>query len=91
MDEIKNTEVFKNIVSRRGFLKSAAVMSAILFVSGTQAIPEYFWSEKNEENLYWLVNEDACYAMEELSPEGFYFGSHPGDGACIGWFEFDSD
>lgn len=65
MDNIKKSKRFNIIVSRRGFLKSAAVLSAILFVSGAQAIPKYFWSGKNEDNLSHLL------FSPEFVPEGY--------------------
>jgi hypothetical protein len=31
--------------------------------------------------------DEAYNKMNELSPEGYYFGSHPGNGSDIGWFK----
>ena len=45
------------------------------------------------ENPWW-DSEDACYMSEELfnvmneySPEGHYFGAHPGDGSDFGYWK----
>lgn len=35
------------------------------------------------------VWEAAFSYFESLAPEGYYFGSQEGDGACIGWFHYD--
>lgn len=51
MDKNKTVEGFKSTISRRGFLKSAVVLSATSFVSGAKIIPMHFWSERNEESL----------------------------------------
>ena len=50
----------------------------------------YFPPEKWEEAQY-LLNEDVFYFLEELAPEGYYFGSLPGDGSHFGWWPYDED
>jgi len=39
---------------------------------------------------YWLVQE-LQESLSNLAPEGFYFGSHYGDGADFGWWREDSE
>ena len=50
--------------------------------------------EKVGQNNSWWDSEEACEIAEELmdtlqeyAPEGHYFGSHPGDGSDIGYWE----
>ena len=46
-----------------------------------------------DSDLFW-THTDVVYLMEDLfdeldilSPEGFYFGAHPGDGSDFGFWE----
>ena len=43
-----------------------------------------------EDRGYGLV-QDLQSALNHLTPEGFYFGSHYGDGADFGWWREDSE
>lgn len=51
------------------------------------------WEKIEKEEDWWgescgyLLNEDMFDAMNELAPEGYYFGSHPGDGSDYGYWE----
>ncbi len=45
------------------------------------------WWESDEATH--LLHEDIFDAMDKLSPRGYYFGSHPGDGALIGYWSVD--
>ena len=47
-------------------------------------IPTEWW-ETDEANF--LLNETIYDAMQDLAPEGYYFGSNPGDGALFGYWE----
>ena len=33
--------------------------------------------------------EDWSDLLDSVAPEGYYFGAHPGDGACMGFFPFE--
>ena len=39
--------------------------------------------------IYWYFHEELYRLMRDLAPEGFYFGSSEGDGACIGYFKHE--
>ena len=47
-----------------------------------------FWAS---DDAYFLLNEDLFNWLQVVAPEGFYFGSHPGDGACFGFWEIEED
>lgn len=41
------------------------------------------------EEMSWIVNEVAWDAMNEIAPDSYYFGAHPGDGANYGFWLID--
>lgn len=43
------------------------------------------------ELLSWIVHEDMWDAMDEIAPEGYFFGAHPGDGADYGFWRTIED
>lgn len=54
------------------------------------------WDEANQkddqETKSYIINEDLFDILNNIAPEGTYFGSHPGDGSDMGfWSEEDSE
>lgn len=44
----------------------------------------------SEETAQWLIDE-AIDALNEVAPEGYYFGSHEGDSSDLGWWEHETE
>jgi|SRR6185295_4784135 len=45
-------------------------------------------SEDDAEEMY---QTDIIDLLNSIAPDGCYFGGHPGDGADIGFWEYDHD
>lgn len=48
-------------------------------------------ASKEDEHASWFLHEDLFPAMDDLSPEGHYFGAHPGDGSDFGYWRIEED
>jgi hypothetical protein len=46
--------------------------------------------EEHKDDAYWLM-EALDDHLNEFAPAGTYFGSSDGDGACFGFWEFESE
>jgi hypothetical protein len=49
------------------------------------------WSEADEENQEWILNEDMWDLLNEWAPENCYFGSSMGNGSDFGFWEIDEE
>lgn len=41
----------------------------------------------DSEDISYFLNEELWEIMESYAPEGYYFGSHPGDGSDYGYWK----
>lgn len=63
--------------------------------AGFSALPSY---AQEDDSSDWWDSEDAGWLLEslfdalnELAPEGYYFGAHPGDGSDFGFWACEED
>jgi hypothetical protein len=47
--------------------------------------------DNKQEDANYLWNEDIFNYFNNISPNGYYFGSSIGDGACIGFFKIEEE
>jgi len=52
------------------------------------------WSYADDEDTLskvdWILGEDICNLLNEIAPDFFSFGSHPGDGADYGYWMYEN-
>lgn len=65
------------------FMEEIREIDITLFEKLNRVLQEIGNSE--EEKDYFLC-ENLFYALESYAPDGYYFGSHPGDGSDFGWW-----
>lgn len=48
-------------------------------------------TESDWDEVSWYLNEDLFDLLNEIAPDGTYFGAHPGDGADFGFWQFEEE
>ena len=66
-----------------GSLILADIVAGIWHLVPAKPLKEFDAAEPDSSDAY-MIYEDIEYAMDEIAPDGCYFGAHPGDGADIG-------
>ena len=49
------------------------------------------WPEGFDEDAAWEILDDMISALNDICPEGVYFGAHIGDGSDFGFWEMESE
>jgi len=48
-------------------------------------------SESRDDDYNYYLLEDLFDALNDIAPKGCYFGSHPRDGACFGFWDIGDE
>ena len=49
------------------------------------------WPEGFDEDTAWEILDDMISALNDICPEGVYFGAHYGDGSDFGFWEIEPE
>lgn len=85
----------QNVTVSSGTLRTEDLLQAFIEYIPEEEYPEIHSEYESitdfdsEEAGYFL--QDVVMVMYELAPVGYYFGAHPGDGACFGFWEIEED
>lgn len=44
------------------------------------------YTDESQEDASWILNESIWDLLNDIAPDFTYFGAHPGDGACYGFW-----
>jgi hypothetical protein len=96
----------KQIVNFTGTVSEGTMRPEDLIPAFMEVLQQ-FWPERAEgiteeysndanfdydsEDADWMLNESLFDALNEIAPEGCYFGSHPGDGVDYGFWTDEED
>jgi len=74
-----------------GTMIAEDVFSAIESLLPESIVEEFWAAEEDSEDRMYILNEYAWDHMNDIAPEGTYFGAHPGDGSDFGFWSYDDD
>lgn len=78
---------WENVSLSSGTMLEDDIFNAIKDLLPKKMITEYE-NSKNEFEKSEYLNEDIWLYLNDISPEGFYFGAHLGNGSDFGFWEF---
>jgi hypothetical protein len=95
---------FANMTISHATLRTEDIIQAILnflATSSPENIENEVWEieqnviiareQGNDEELDFILHEDAFPLMNAIAPEDNYFGAHPGDGSDIGFWQIEDE
>jgi len=91
---MKLSDDYKGFTVSEATLNTVDLVESILDFLDSIGYPETMDLREQaleEEDLTYFLNEDLWDLMNEIAPEGTYFGSHPGDGSLIGFWPYTEE
>lgn len=93
----KNTEELRNVCVSDGTMRTEDLFPKMYWVLKEYAPEKAKEFAEFAEDDSWMgergshVMGKLFYALDEIAPEGCYFGSQEGDGACYGFWEVEEE
>lgn len=84
---LREIDLYNNLT---GFLCTFPLLKQWFSLSGKE-IEDKVFSYGELDEIAYDVYEELFPALDSLAPEDYYFGAHPGDGACFGYWECEKD
>ena len=93
---------YKNVSLSHGTMIASDVFNAIEHLLPSKMVRSFWhnwnmyerWRGEDEEKsgeyrerAEYILNEDAWDYLNNIAPEGCYFGAHPGDGSDYGFWQ----
>jgi len=77
------------VTSFMDFIEATCDDESIKAVASEYVECKLLEDDNDSDELAWFLNEFLFDCMNEIAPEGTYFGSHPGDGSLFGFWEIE--
>lgn len=95
----KNTEELRNVCVSDGTMRTEDLFPKMYWILKEYAPEKAKEFAEFAEDDSWMgeraegarVMGELFYALDEIAPEGCYFGSQEGDGACYGFWEMEEE
>jgi len=91
-EEFKLDRSYEGFVVSSDTLKTGDLIDSFMYFlenvnyPGMKELEQELEDCTSEQDEDWFLNETLFDAMEDIAPPGCFFGAHPGDGACFGFW-----